>query len=674
MLKTNLAILSVLCLAGSANAATPTPPSFKPPIVYSSSIVSSEDAATLRAAFDAADRRDWSAMRIHMELAKDSAVKDLILWRLATGSETLAGFDMLNTALGRLEGWPRMGAVMANAEEAIAVSALSSGQRVAWFEAKGGAVSGDGKIAYAEALRRSGRQADALVAIKDAWENNLFSRETEREILNRYGSQLSPKDYETRINFLLWARQTSAARRLRGNVSSDYRALMDARIALIANQRGVDGKIDAVPGYLQSDPGLLYDRARWRRRRARNQPGATELLVQINGADVPAIGRDNLWDERNIAVRAALKDGAHLTAYRLSAPHGMSAGADFADAEWTAGWVALRLQNDAERALGHFETLRNGVSTPISLSRADYWYGRALKELGRTEEANAAFKAAAVHNYAYYGQLAAEEIGETRILLAPSTPPTELDRIAFYDRSVIKALRLLGEASEKGLFRQFSYHIDDLLETSTEQLLLSEIAADYQSPDIGVRGAKAGLGRGVIAPEAAYPVVSYPLQRPVGVENSLVLALSRQESELNPRAISHANARGLMQMLPRTAREQARREGLPYRVSWLTDDPGYNMTLGASHLDDLLVRFNGSYIMTAAAYNAGASRPARWVEEYGDPRKGEIDPVDWVEFIPFSETRNYVQRVLENVQVYRHRISGEATDIRIRSDLERGKF
>jgi len=352
----------------------------------------------------------------------------------------------------------------------------------------------------------------------------------------------------------------------------------------------------------------------------------------------------------------------------------MSQGADFADAEWTAGWIALQHLNDAERAAQHFQRLREGVSTPISLSRANYWFGRALDKMGDQELAQEAYKAAAVHNYAYYGQLASERINQKQLVLTQTPEPTEAERVAFRERSIIKTLRLLGEAGEKGLFRSFAYHIDDQLQTASEQILFSEIGAEYQYPDVGVRGGKAGLGRGIIAPEVAYPVVSFPLQREVQVENALVLALSRQESELNPRAISHANARGLMQMLPSTAREQARREGLPYRKSWLTDDPGYNMTLGAAHLDDLLGTFNGSYIMTAAAYNAGASRPQKWVVDYGDPRKDEIDPVDWVEFIPFSETRNYVQRVLENVQVYRHRISGQATEIRISDDLARGKL
>ena len=674
MLRAKLLGLGAVLLSAVAYADTPSVPSFKPEITYASSIVSTQDAATLRAAIRASDRRDWSQLkRLHSE-ARDEAVQDLILWYLAIAGSPNVDFDTLNLAMTRLSDWPRYTAIRRSAENAIALSALSHADRVVWFDALGGPISGDGKANYAESLRQAGLEDTAMEIIRDAWRNNSMNRATERDLLRRFGGDLTREDHFARVDFLLWTGQRSAANRLRSKLSSGQRALLDARIALAARGSGVDRKVAAVPASLKQNAGLLYQRARWRRRRARNQAGATSLLVDIDGADVPLSGRDNLWDERNIAVRAAFKQGQYRTAYQLSAPHGLTRGADFAEAEWTAGWIALRHLNEPERAAEHFVSLREGVTTPISLARADYWHGRALEAMGESEQAEAAFAAAAIHNYTYYGQLAAERVQRTDLVL-PSTPqPTDAEREAFVERGLIKAMRLLGETGERSLFRRFSYHIDDQLQTPTEQLLLSEIANKFQSPDVGVRGGKAGLGRGIIAPEAAYPIVSYPLQREVQVENALVLALSRQESELNPRAISHANARGLMQMLPATAREQARREGLPYRRSWLTDDPGYNMTLGAAHLDDLLDRFNGSYIMTAAAYNAGASRPARWVVDYGDPRKGDIDPVDWVEFIPFSETRNYVQRVLENVQVYRQRLSDTPSHIRISEDLSRGEL
>lgn len=674
MLRSYLLGFGAILLAGAAEANTPSVPSLKPPVSYASTIVSTQDAEMLREALRASDRRDWSKLKVLHSQARDEAVKDLVLWHLAIAGSPNVDFETLNLAMTRLADWPRFNAIRRSAENAIELSALSHAERVIWFDALGGPVSGDGKENYAESLRQTGLGDAAMDVIRDAWRNNSMNRATERDLLNRFGGNLTREDHFTRVDFLLWTGQRSAANRLRSKLSSGQRAVLDARIALAARRAGVDRKVAAVPASLKQDAGLLYDRARWRRRRARNQAGATSLLVDIDGADVPLAGRDNLWDERNIAVRAAFKAGQYETAYKLSAPHGLSTGADFADAEWTAGWISLRLLNEPERAAAHFANLREGVSTPISLARADYWRGRALEAMNEQARADEAYIAAAIHNYTYYGQLAAERVSRTDLVLPRTPAPTEAERDAFNNRGLIKAMWLLGEAGERGLFRQFSYHIDDQLETATEQLLLAEIANKFHSPDVGVRGGKAGLGRGIIAPEAAYPIVNYPLQREAQVENALVLALSRQESELNPRAISHANARGLMQMLPSTAREQARREGLPFRQSWLTDDPGYNMTLGAAHLDDLLDRFNGSYIMTAAAYNAGASRPARWVKEYGDPRKGEIDAIDWVEFIPFSETRNYVQRVLENVQVYRQRLSEEPSSIRISEDLNRGRL
>ena len=456
-------------------------------------------------------------------------------------------------------------------------------------------------------------------------------------------------------------------------LQSDWQALVEARIRLIRRASGVDGAVRAVPASLVDHPGLVFDRAEWRRK-ARVRNGVTPLLRKIDGREVPAAGRSRLWKERNIALRTALKERDFTLSYELSAPHGMSSGGDFAAAEWIAGWIALRHQGNAARGLQHFETMEKGVGTPISLARARYWKGRAKEALGDTQGARNAYSSAAQYRFTYYGQLAAEKIQSSTIQLPQSYAVTDNDRGNFNSRSLVRALRLFAENGWDAAFRKFAYHLDDQLTRPQDFELLAELGREYHYADIGVRGAKAGLAKDIVAPDAAYPLVDYPLLKEPQVERSLMLALARQESEMNPAAFSHANARGLMQFIPSTARSEARRQGLPYRASWLTDDPGYNMTLGGAHLDTLLGQFNGSYIMTAAAYNAGASRPNRWIGEYGDPRAGEIDPVDWVEFIPFSETRNYVQRVLENTQVYRHRLSGEPEEIQLSDDLERGRF
>ncbi|MEQ8557087.1 MAG: lytic transglycosylase domain-containing protein [Henriciella sp.] len=674
--STHRATLAALLLASTAvgaSAAIPTTPSLKPDLLAASNVVSTRDAGVLRDALNAASRENWSQVRFLESQARTEVVRQLIRWYRGRG-DTQMSFDELSYLLKTQGDWPQMVSMQVRAEESVSLSALNNAQRIAWFEEIGGPISGDGRLALAEAYRRSGQTEEALRYIREAWHGNTLNNDQTNQILARYGSDLTAEDHEKRADFLLWTAQHSAASRLQPYLGADWRRLIEARSALQLRRSGVDAAVDAVPQHLQDHPGLLYDRAKWRRRAGQPESNYIPLLTKIDGANVPPAGRDNLWRERNLAVRDALKEGQFHTAYQLAAPHGMSEGRDFAEAEWLAGWIALRQLDQPERARTHFETLGGGVSTPISQARADYWRGRALEAMNDMEAANAAYEAAAKYPFVFYGQLAAEKVGKTQLFLEASEAVTEAEREAFESRPLVQALKLLAENGEAGEFRQFAYHLDDMLESEADYLMLSELASQYLYADIGVRGAKAGLAKGIVATEAAFPVPDYELIREPGVERAMMYALSRQESEMNPSAVSHANARGLMQFIPSTAQAEARSLGLPYKTSWLTDDPGYNMTLGGAHLDSLLDRFNGSYIMTAAAYNAGASRPRRWVREYGDPRTGEIDPIDWIEFIPFSETRNYVQRVLENTQVYRQRLAGEPVDIQLSSDLQRGRM
>jgi len=666
-----LFLFAAIAVYGAAAAGLPETPSLKPVRTYASTATDPKNAEILHKALAAADRYDWSEVARLQGQATDPAVRDLIMWKRASEGVPGMGFSEVNDALTRLSDWPKTGNMRARAEEIIELSTLTATQRINWLKASGPR-TGEGKVALANALREVGKMAEAEEVIRDAWHNNSMDRDLERQVLARFGGKLAQADHRARVEFLLWTNQRTAASNLRQLLTPDYRKLVDARIALAGRSRNVDALIKAVPDSLQDDPGLLYDRARWRRTHG-NQEGATPLLAGIDGKDIPEAGRSKLWKERSIALRTDLKDGKWTRAYQLASPHGMTDGADFAEAEWVSGWISLRLKGDAERALKHFETLTDGVSTPISVARGRYWTGRAEDALGDDAAAQVAYLDAASHKFTYYGQLAAERVGDRQIYFEPSVPPTDEEIAAFEARPIVKALRLLGEAGETHLFRVFAYHFDDLLETEAEYELLSRLASDYHVPDIGVRGAKAGLAKGIVATDAAYPVVSYPLLKEPKVERPLMLALSRQESEMNPNAVSYVGARGLMQFMPATASREAKMSGLPYRQSWLTDDPGYNMTLGGQHLDYLLNRFNGSYIMTAAAYNAGPTRPNQWIADYGDPRAGQVDPVDWVEFIPFSETRNYVQRVIENTQVYRSRLSGKPEEIRIEEDLARGK-
>lgn len=671
----SLALVTVFTgsLAALPSAAQmPEAPSLKPQLVAASDVIATRDAALLRNGLQAVDRGDWFEVRQAESQLRDTTARDILTWYRARRDPRMS-FDEMDRALTRLGGWPDIATIRTRAEDFIGGSTLDARARVAWFETHGGAKSGAGHITHARALEAIGRDEDALNEVRAAWHGRTLTQDLSQRTYAKYKDQLTEIDHRKRADFLLWTRQTSAAGRMKSLLSPDWRALVDARSKLIRRARGVDSAVEAVPRALQNHPGLLFDRAQWRRRAGMTNRVAP-LLVQIDGDAVPSAGRSRLWKERHPRVRTALKEGDWQLAYDMSAPHGLTRGRDFAEAEWLAGWIALRHLGDADRALEHFEKLETGVTTPISLSRAKYWAGRAHEALGDQGAANAVYARAAEHRFSYYGQLAAEKALQSTIYLASETAITETDKQNFNSRSLVKAMRLFAENGWDASFRKFAYHLDDQLTRTQDFELLAELGREYHYADIGVRGAKAGMAKGVVAPDAAYPLVEYDLLKEPQVERSLMLALSRQESEMNPAAISHANARGLMQFVPRTAQMEARRQGLPYRTSWLTDDPGYNMTLGGAHLDTLLSQFNGSYIMTAAAYNAGATRPRRWITEYGDPRAGEVDPVDWVEFIPFSETRNYVQRVLENTQVYRHRLSGEPVNIQLSQDLQRGRF
>ena len=650
----------------SVNVATPAPATTPAPVLVQKSVA----ALYLGKALSAAERSQWSELSRLQYEAPDPALKNLIMWKRAADGVPGMTFDEIDLALTMLSDWPETDRMRRRAEEIIELSALDARARVAWLE-KSGPQTGAGKVALANALRDLGERARSDSVIKDAWRNNTLESDVQRLVLARYGQTLSQDDHRARVDFLLWTGQTSAAEALKPQLTADYRKLVDARTGLARRAKNVDALVKAVPDNLQSHPGLLYERAKWRR--VKKVDGVSDLLRQIDGKDVPAAGRSRLWDERAIAAREELKNRSYSRAYQLTAPHGMSAGADFAEAEWLAGWIALRLNGDATRSVGHFEKMTAGVSSPVSLARGYYWTGRARDALGQADQALAAYSAAGTHKYTYYGQLASERLGDKMVSLGAPPLPAPEDIARFNAKPIVQAMRVLGEAGETASFKEFAFYLDDELSEPVEYEMLSVLVNEYATPDVGVRVGKAGLQRGVVAPGAAYPVLTPKISRKPDVERAFVFAITRQESEFNPKAVSRVGARGLMQFMPATAKGEARLRGLSYRQSWLTDDPDYNLTLGGLHLDTLIKQFGGSYIMTAAAYNAGPSRPGQWARDYGDPRTGQIDPIDWVEFIPFSETRNYVQRVMENIQVYRHRLSGEPEEIRLSEDLKRGR-
>ena len=670
-LKT-LAIGFALTIAAPSALAI-DPPSKKARPTFASNVLDQRNTENVQLGLIAAKRGDWRQVRFYRNSVTDPTARKLLLWREASSGLDDANFDELNQALTDLRDWPAMGAVRENAEEKINDSRLSLSQKISWLETSG-PQSGEGKLNLAGLYLSSNRRGDASRLIKDAWRNHTFSVSRQREIARQYSAYLTEDDHIARTKFLLWTSQRSAATAMKSYLPAAYDRLVEARIALAVGAQGVDGKINAVPAPLSQDAGLLFRRSNWRRKRGR-WSDARPLLLELSPEGVPVAGLERIWEEKNLHIRRAIRDKEYGVAYDLASTHGLESGVDFANGEFIAGWMALRYLGRSADALRHFETLSNGVSSPISKSRGLFWKGEALTALNRRSEATIAYREAAKFNTTFYGQLAAERLGNAQIYLSPPVLVGQDKQAAFEARELVKAMVILLEAGELYQFRRISYHLDDQLRTPEDYAALFAFTQKYNLTQVGVRGAKAGLNQGIVEAGSAYPLFpfSLPDSRNHSAEPAMVIALSRQESELNAKAVSRANAYGLMQMLHPTARAQARKEGRPYRKSWLLDDPEYNARLGRDHLSDLVDRFDGSYILAIAGYNAGANRPARWIREYGDPRRGEIDPIDFIESIPFSETRNYVQRVLENTQVYRHRLSGQSEPIRLEQDLNRGR-
>jgi soluble lytic murein transglycosylase len=675
-LLAGLAAASLWAGGGAAFAALPSAPSLKPSPTRTSTWLAGPEFRDLSRALDAAENNRWVDVRAALARITDPGARALLRWRMAIDGNSGLGFSDLSKALEDFKGWPDYSKISAQAEITIMTSTLSASERIAWLTAHG-PETGDGVLALADAYNSNAKTDDMNRVIRTAYRSWQMTSDISRTMERQYPGAISADDVWARADMLLWRDNVSAAQALLPRLSSGQRAVINARIGLMKNVRKVDALVEAVPDELQDDPGLLLERARWRERRG-DDAGELEMLMRIKGSAAPEVGRADIWSEKQSVVRRLIREADYSKAYALAADHGLTTGEAFRDAEWIAGWLALTKLNDPVKAERHFRTFGAGVTTPISLGRAGYWLGEALTAQKRTAEAQAAYADAAKYPYVFYGQLAAEKISAIQpdaiiLQLAPVPPITDAERKAFTQKPAIRAAILLAETGRLATFERFSYAIDDTLETAQEHQMLFDIARGYLEMRAAVRGGKAGLARGLVAPDAVFPVLDLPKSpRSGAAEPAMVLALSRQESEFNPLAVSPADARGLMQLIPRYAQAEARKISMPFRASWLTDDPTYTLKIGRAFLDDLVDQYDGSYIMAAAAYNAGPSRVRTWVNDYGDPRGG-ADPVQWIESIPFSETRNYVQRVLENTEVYRSRLTGKPVRLTLSNDLRRGR-
>ena len=622
----------------------------------------------LRDAVDAARRGDVASAESIAAGLGDPVARKLVLWTEIDSAGTKLPFAELDLAMRDLAGWPRAARRRAAAERAIEASGLSPTATIAWFAGREPDTA-EGAMALAAAEQVQGRLPEAQALIRRFWRDKSFEADVQARMLARYAAWLTADDHDRRASVLLYGGQGPALRAMLPLLSPDQAAVAQARIALRADSSDAPDLVSAVPSQLQSDPGLVFDRARYYRKRGLDAVAVGLLKTLPSAAPTPEAA-ETIWNERRSLMQAALKAGDAQGAYQTAAAHGLTEGTDYTEAEFFAGWIALTKLKLPRLADQHFRNVEAAGQTPVTLSRAYYWRGRTAEALGDPATARTEYELGATHLTAFYGQLSAERAGVRRLTLPAEPQPTAADRTSFAARETIRAAKLLGDAGERELFRTFLLSIDDGLTTATEFAQLVDLARAYGDQDLAMRVARASGMKGLPLPERGWPLRVAPVGGDLP-DAAFTLAITRQESGFDPGVRSGAGARGLMQLMPGTASLVARRIGVDYSPGQL-DDPDYNMRLGAAYLGQIQAQFGGSYVLAAAGYNAGPGRAAQWISDCGDPRQASLDPADFLECIPFSETRNYVMRVMENVEVYRARLAGGSAPLQLTADLHKG--
>jgi soluble lytic murein transglycosylase len=607
------------------------------------------------------------------ELAQASDVKDsisdpiarnVVEWAILRSKEV--EFQRYVAFISDNPGWPNIGLLRRRAEVALWKERLDP-QTVRGYFGKDQPLTAQGKFALARALLLEGHRADALNLVREAWRSDNFSGDFEVQILDVFRGLITDIDHKARMDMRFYAEDIDGAMRSANRAGGNAPVIAKARVAVIKKAADAKAQLDGVPAEARGDIGYIFSRIRWLRREEQATEAA-ELMLSVPNDPTQAVDGDKWWIERRFIFRALLDLGDAKTAYRVASAAPVPSRENYrAEQQFSSGWIALRFLDDASTALAHFAKVGEGTSNPSALARASYWQGRAAEALGKPNDARAHYQSAAGYSTAYYGQLARAGLGLKDLVIRSPPDPARAQM------DVVRAIEVLYAIGERDLVAS---GLAELGERSTDLATLAaigDVVARHKDARAMVLLARAALERGLPFEQFAFPTVGIPEYRAIGpgVEPGIVYSIARQESGFNPRAISSAGAVGLMQMTPGTARSVAAKFHTAHDEKRLRDDETYNAQLGAAELGDLIKYYRGSYVLAFAGYNAGRGRVNEWIVKYGDPRDPKVDPIDWVERIPLSETRNYVQRVLENLQVYRTRL-GRGSKLLIEADLRRG--
>jgi soluble lytic murein transglycosylase len=573
-------------------------------------------------------------------------------------------FEQMDSFMDDNPGWPGLKGIQMITEQKIPPNA-SSAQVVAWFAGRP-PLTLTGLYRFADALDQTGQTQLEQSAIRDRWINGDFTGDEQTNFYTRYGGILSEDAMWARLDRLLWKGDSAAAQRVLPLVNAGDKAIAEARLAYMGAQAGDPDMWAAhVPSDAQNDPGLLYQRLRYSVKNNRDDE-ADDMLLH---APADLGNAEAWWELRQIEIHRAIGARNYQLAYQLASTHGQRGSKTLVQAEFLCGWLALRFLDKPDIALSHFKALYDTATSPITRARGAYWLGRTYEALGDQNAARQSYDDAAAFNMTYYGQLALARTESDPMLTARADPPlSDAVRRKIFGEELIRAALRLNDVGEHERAQTFFHAAVENASERSEFAALAEVAQHMHRPDLGIIAVKAASQRDIVIENGGYPLLDGHVPSPP--EPAFTHALIRQESMFNPEASSGVGARGLMQLMPRTAKEVAKKIDVRYSESML-GDPSYSLRLGTSFVEQQIEHFNGSYILALAGYNAGPGRVREWIAEFGDPRNGDIDPVDWVEMIPVQETRNYVQRIMENLQIYRARLAGGRAPLNILNDLKR---
>ena len=624
-----------------------------------------KDFNIAKKAINEMQKSKWSSSLKIAKKAKDKSIYNFIQWRHLLTSGNQASFYDYKVFIDQNSQYPRLDRIKYLGEHKLSTAKISPKKIINWFDGKE-PLSGYGKMILGESFVLNGNKIKGIKLIKEGWITVSLSKNDLKFFRKKFKKYLTADDYIKRADYLAWNDKHWDLKRLIRYLPKDYELLYNARQILISKGYGVDQAIKNVPEKFKNDAGLNYNRLKWRRKKGRIDSSA-EILLKIENNKEYLVYPDKWWKEREIISRALIYKKKYETAYKITSNHGMNIGSNFAAAEWMSGWIALSFLNDPLIAKDHFQNFYDNVNYPISTARGAFWLGKTYEKLGDRVQSNNWYNEASKYLTTYYGQLAFLKLNPNgKFELNKDMEVDNKYRHIFFNKELVKITYLLDELKKDKYTKYILRHLANDNINKGSEILAAELATNIERYDFAIQLSKIASYQKRFHNTYNYPIISTPKKingRKIP-ESAFILSIIRQESEFDLSANSHAGAKGLMQLMPYTAKLVSKQAKLPYSKSRLTSDPEYNINLGSHYIAGLILQYDGAYPFAIAAYNAGPNRVKYWKRINKNPQKKQIDFIDWIELIKFRETRNYVQRVLENYNVYRYILNNKPTEMK----------